>query len=132
MCCLGYQPAVTYRDATRGLQATINFYDSLRSLLNSDLSVDRALQLAGERGPQPYRRWTPRLAAACGDGRHMADALRDVGEDSFVCALIDAGEKSSRLPEMCQEIADIHRHMLLLRNDIISRSIYPLLCSMRH
>ena len=33
--------------------------------------------------------------------------------------------KSSRLPEMCQEIADIHRHTLLLRNDIISRSIYP-------
>ena len=43
----------------RGLQATITYYDSLRSLLNSDLAVDRALQLAGERGPQPYRRWTP-------------------------------------------------------------------------
>ena len=108
-----------------GLQSTINFYDGLRSLLNTDMSIDRAVALAGETAAQPYRNWSPVVAETCATGQHLAQGLEKVGEDPFIVALINAGERSSRLPEMCAEIVAIHRHALLLRNEIISRSIYP-------
>jgi type II secretory pathway component PulF len=110
-----------------GLAGTIAYYDSLRSLLNTDMPIDRAVTLAGERGAQPYRNWTPTISTACASGNHLAVGLREAGEDAFIVALIQAGETSSRLPEMCAEIVAIHRHALLLRNEIISRSIYPVI-----
>ena len=110
-----------------GLAATIAYYDNLRSLLNTDMAIDRAVTLAGERGAQPYRSWTSTISAACARGDHLAVGLHEAGEDAFIVALIEAGETSSRLPEMCAEIVAIHRHALGLRNEIISRSIYPII-----
>ena len=109
-----------------GLAGTIAYYDGLRSLLNTDMPIDRAVTLAGERGAQPYRAGPRPSAPPVRTATTWRDGLRHAGEDAFIVALIETGETSSRLP-MCQEIVDIHRHALLLRNEIISRSIYPVI-----
>jgi type IV pilus assembly protein PilC len=52
--------------------------------------------------------------------------MRASGESERDVALMEAGELSGRVGEMCLEIAAQHRHVIALRSMVIGRLVYPL------
>src|SRR6056297_3337380 len=102
------------------------FFTQLRHLISSGLALDQSLALAAIRGSSyvaKSKRWQQRVQG--GDQLHRA--LRDDGEAPLICALVEAGERSGRLHELCAEIADFYQHCLAIKRLLIRRSIYPLI-----
>jgi general secretion pathway protein F len=103
------------------------FYHQLLLLAKTGIPASEAVALAGTSSPAPYRGWAGALADGCRRGQPLAVGLRACGERPLVVALIDAGEKSGRLPDVCREIVDFYQLAVDLRRMVIGRSIYPML-----
>ena len=95
-------------------------------MIRAGLSYDNALSTLTPRSNGPYRAWGNDLIAALNAGDELGESLRKLGERPLVCALVTAGERSGRLPDICREITAIYEHAIATRKLIIGRSIYPL------
>ena len=104
----------------------VHFYGQLRSILRGGLALDQSLQLAAGKG-SGYAPFRDRIYQHVESGNPLHSALEAIGETPLVCALIKAGERSGRLPDMCQEIETFYQHAINVRRIIIGRSIYPIL-----
>lgn len=101
------------------------FYDQLRALVTAGMPLPRALELAGDAAGGVHRAWGRRWAAGCAGGSALAPQLTAVGEGALATALVAAGEASGRLGELCGEASGFFRHLVVTRNLIISRLVYP-------
>jgi type II secretory pathway component PulF len=106
-------------------RATAHFYGQLRSLLTAGITLDRALELAAEHSPAPYRQQALRWAAGCRAGRSLGEQMAAEGERPFPAALVSAGERSGRLPELCTQITSFYEDAIRVRSLVIGRAIYP-------
>ena len=106
-----------------GWGARARFYRQLGQLLRSGLAMDVALPLAADVADSDYRQRAKGWAAGCAGGRDLAGQLAD--EPPTVVALIRAGERSGRLPEVCERIADLTDQARALRASLLSRLWYP-------
>lgn len=115
-------------------RATAHFYGQLRSLLTAGMPIDRALDLAAEHSPAPYRRLGARWAEGARAGTGLGELLAASGERPFPTAIVTAGERSGHLPELCTQIVEFYEQAIRIRSLIIGRAIYPAvllhLCSM--
>lgn len=102
------------------------FYHQLGVLLKAGLTIAQSLNHAGDAAVGWHRAHAKRWSEGCAAGRSLAEQLAESGEKELPRALIHAGEKSGRVPEMCQEIADFYQHCISLRRAVIGRLIYPL------
>ena len=101
------------------------FHEQLRTLLDAGMPIARSVELAGEAAGGVHRERAKTWATGCSAGLPLAQQMRASGEDELDVALIEAGELSGRLGEMCLEIAAQHRHVIALRAMAIARLVYP-------
>jgi len=106
-----------------GWGARARFYRQLGQLVRSGLALDVALPLAADVADGEYRQRAKGWAAGCAAGGDLAGQLAD--EPPTVVALIRAGERSGRLPEVCERIADLTDQARALRSTLLSRLWYP-------
>jgi len=108
-----------------GLAATAAFYHQLATLVRAGFPLSQALNHAATASGG----WQARNAAAwssgCGSGLPLHEQLAASGENPLAVALVRAGERSGRLPELCDRIAAIAEHLQRLRGLLIGRLIYP-------
>lgn len=109
------------------LASAITFYGHLRSLIQAGFAIDRALELAGERAPVPYRTWAVQAADYCRKGGRLAEILARCGERPLVCALVEAGERSGALVGILEHLIAFDEQVLAARRLVIARSIYPVM-----
>lgn len=102
------------------------FHEQLRTLLDAGMPIARSVELAGEAAGGVHRERAKGWATGCSTGLPLAQQMRASGEDELDVALVEAGELSGRLGEMCLEIAAQHRHVIALRTMTIARLVYPL------
>ncbi|TVR43260.1 MAG: hypothetical protein EA402_10030 [Planctomycetota bacterium] len=107
-------------------QERVLFITQLRSLMDTGITLDTALPLAGGRRG-PYREAAELWARAVSAGQPLSEQMQRSGEPALVCALVRAGELSGHLPAMCREIEAFYSHCLMLKRLVIGRSIYPLI-----
>jgi type II secretory pathway component PulF len=105
----------------------IAFFQQIRALLHTGMTLSQALPIAGGRHSPPYSQLAPQWAAATGAGEPWFEQLKKAGEPPLVWALVEAGEVSGRLGEMCKEIQDFYQHAMETRRMVIRRLAYPLL-----
>lgn len=103
--------------------ATAHFYDQLRRFLHAGLTLSEALEQTADSARGAYRVQARVWAAACRDGAALGPQLPETYP--IAKALISAGEQSGRLPELCRSISDYYQRCHAVRNEIISRSLYP-------
>ena len=106
-------------------RATSHFYGQLRSLVKSGMTLERCLELAGEHGAGRYRQLAPRWAAGCRAGQTLGEQLVADGERPLPAALVTAGERSGRLPELCAWIVGFYDEAIRIRALVVQRAIYP-------
>jgi len=108
-------------------QSAARFYRQLGMITRTGISLTQALTMAGGVAGGRHSALAGGWSDGCSRGSDLASQLRAAHEDPLTAALIQAGEKSGRLPEMAQMIADHFEHLMKLRSEIISRLIYPVL-----
>ena len=99
------------------------FYRQLGGLVRSGLALDVALPLAGDAAGGDYRARSRAWGLGCARGRPLAEQLE--GEPPTVRALVLAGERTGRLPEVCETIADLTDQARQVRSALLNRLWYP-------
>ncbi|MBA3686126.1 MAG: type II secretion system F family protein [Planctomycetes bacterium] len=107
--------------------APIAFYHQLALMTRAGMTLGQALDYARGVTTGWYREHAGAWAAGCQGGTALAPQLRDAGEDHLPVALIEAGERSGRLPEMCAEISSFYEHQRALVTMALGKLLYPLL-----
>lgn len=102
------------------------FHEQLRTLLDAGMPIARSVELAGEAAGGVHRERAKAWATGCSAGLPLAQQMRASRESELDVALMEAGELSGRVGEMCLEIAAQHRHVIALRSMAIGRLVYPL------
>jgi type II secretory pathway component PulF len=103
------------------------FYRQLSLVHKAGISLAQAVGMAGGATTAEHRQQAPAWSQACTQGSQFADQLAASREEPFAIALIRAGERSGRIPEMATLIAEHYEHRISLRNLIIARLIYPVI-----
>lgn len=104
-----------------------SFYRQLASLLRAGLPSAQALHhLTSSVGGWHGAR-TADWSRGCASGRALGEQLAASGEEPVAAALVRAGERCGRLPELCDEIAALNEHRIALRSLLVGRLIYPTL-----
>jgi type II secretory pathway component PulF len=103
------------------------FYRQLSLVHNAGIAVAQAVEMAGVATIGHHRELAPEWARGCAGGSQLADQLERTGEEPLAVALMRAGEKSGRIPEMSRMLAEHYEHRLALRDLVIARLVYPLL-----
>lgn len=107
-------------------QNTALFYQSLHRILGTGIDLGQAIRMAAGRIPgyaQAAAGWKARLEA----GEQFHQCLRESGERSLIIALVQAGEASGHLSELCADIANFYEHCLQMKRLAIGRLIYPVI-----
>lgn len=101
------------------------FYHQLALITRTGIALPEAIGMAGNVAGGWHGRHAPAWREACRGGGGLADQLEASGEARETVALIRAGERSGRLPELAQAIATAHDHRIELRSLVIARLLYP-------
>lgn len=104
---------------------TATFHEQLAVTLNAGLPIAQAVAIAGSTAGGAFSGNGHRWSNGCAAGKGLAEQLAVDGQPSFDVALLTAGEKSGRLPELCRELAKQYRHRIELRNLVLGKLIYP-------
>ncbi len=104
---------------------TATFHEQLRVMLQAGLPIAESVRQSGMTAGGFYAAQAPSWASALSNGQALSDVMCSAGCAPFDVALIQAGEKSGHLPELCADIASHYRHAISLRNLVIGRLIYP-------
>lgn len=100
-------------------------WETLGTILEAGLAPDRALALAAEPAGGATARMARAAAKRVGHGEPLGQALLAAGADPLACAVIRAGEHTGRLPPMLRRLGEACRLRARLRDETISRLIYP-------
>jgi type II secretory pathway component PulF len=103
------------------------FYHHLGMMLKTGIPLPQAIEHAGDAAGDWHRLQARDLARGCASGESLAAMLSRHGEHPLSIALIDAGERSGRMPEMCSEIEIYFDHCRTLRRLFMARTVYPAL-----
>lgn len=101
------------------------FHDSLASLLRAGMTQAQAIATAGLAARGEHRARAPGWSAACASGLPLSEAMRQDGMPAVEVALVSAGERGGRLPDLCQLLAGHFRHFSTLRRQLLGRLAYP-------
>ncbi len=104
---------------------TALFHEQLAVTLDAGLGIAQAVQLAGDTAGGALRTQGRQWSAGCSAGRGLSEQFSS--QPAFDVALINAGETSGRLPEMCRELAANYRQRIAMRTLVIGRLVYPVL-----
>jgi type II secretory pathway component PulF len=104
---------------------TATFHEQLAVTLDAGLPIAQAVEIAGTTAGGAFTDHGRRWSSGCAAGQGLATQLSADGQPSLDVALIRAGEKSGRLPELCRQLASRYRHRIGLRNLVLGRLIYP-------
>lgn len=104
---------------------TATFHEQLAVTLNAGLPIAQAVEIAGSTAGGAFTAHGRSWSSGCAAGKGLAEQLAMDAQPSFDVALLTAGEKSGRLPELCRELAAHYRHRVALRNLVLGRLIYP-------
>ncbi|TVR16360.1 MAG: hypothetical protein EA401_01445 [Planctomycetota bacterium] len=107
-------------------QHTANFYQSLQRVLHTDIDLGHAVVLAAG-GLPGYSQCAAQWKTSIEGGARFTECLDHSGERRLITALMEAGESSGHVSEICQDIADFYQHCLRLKRLVVSRLIYPTL-----
>ncbi len=100
-------------------------YQTLASTIDAGMPPDRALEMAaGSAGGVPGAR-ARQAAQRVALGVPLGRALREAGEDAVACAVLEAGDSAGRLPELARQLAAAFLVRARLRDEAISRLVYP-------
>ncbi|HYE04923.1 MAG TPA: type II secretion system F family protein [Planctomycetota bacterium] len=101
------------------------FYHQLGTLVKAGLPMAQALDHAAGatagRHAERARHWSD----GCAHGRGLAEQLRADHEPAMATALVEAGEASGRLPDLCFELGRFYDHLCRVRSQTIARLAYP-------
>lgn len=88
-------------------QEKAQFFYQMRTLLDSGLSLQQSLNLAGVDGSVSFRRYLQQLSLVVGSGQDLATAISFHGGyfDRWTISLIRLAEYSGSLAEICSKIA---------------------------
>jgi type II secretory pathway component PulF len=103
------------------------FYRQLSLVHKAGISLAQAVGMAGGATNGEHRLRAQAWSQACTQGSQFADQLEASKEEPFAIALIRAGERSGRIPEMATLVAEHYEHRLALRDLILARLIYPVI-----
>ncbi len=101
------------------------FYHQLGLMTRTGVPLPNAIELAGRASSGTHRTQATRWHDACAGGEPLATVLARDHEPAFAVALIDAGERSGRLPELSERVAAFYAHAVAMRRLIVGRLIYP-------
>jgi type II secretory pathway component PulF len=105
------------------------FYHQLGSLLTAGVGIIQALEMVRTSPPaRSYRRPITKVTQQIEQGYTLVESLANLGDwlPAFDLALLDAGEKSGRLPDSCRLLAQYYSERAQLARRIIGALIYPL------
>ena len=87
-------------------QEQAQFFHQLTALLNSGLSVQQSLNLAGKDCNPSFQRYLQTASAAVGGGQDLASAISlDRYFDGWTISLLRLAEYSGSLPQTCAQLA---------------------------
>jgi len=107
-------------------QSAARFYRQLAMITKTGISMAQAITMAGGVAGGWHGQRAPSWSEGCSRGSDLGALLAADHENPLAVALVMAGEKSGRVPEMGTMLADYFDHLLSLRTLIITRLIYPL------
>lgn len=118
------------RDVLFALETRGAFYRELASILGAGLSLSRSLELlmdAPEMGGN--RSVIATIRDQVDEGRSLADAVADSSPrvSPFERALIETGERSGRLDDVLNRLADFLEAESTLRDRLVGAMIYPII-----
>lgn len=103
------------------------FYESLAELLKAGVPMSQAIASAGAAAGGQHSEQAPAWAAACSRGEGLAVTVHQGGGGHLEATLLEAGERSGRLPELCRLLATHARRSVAARRLATSRLLYPAL-----
>ncbi len=89
--------------------------------------ISQAVELAGRASGGHHARMAKAWSDGCSRGATLAEQLQRSSEPPMAVALVHAGERSGRLPEVAISLADYYDHLIVLRDLVIARLWYPML-----
>ncbi len=105
------------------------FLTEMATLLRGGVPMRRSLEMLAGGSPSRLSRLASGVLDHLGSGESFADALRRDGSldvPEYV-AVIEAGERSGKLPELLQRLGDEIDKRVEVRNRILSKLAYPVL-----
>lgn len=110
--------------ATMDLSTAV-FHESLAELLRAGMPIAQAVGAAGSAAGGSHGGHASAWAAHCQAGGTLASAMQAGGGRGMEAALVEAGERSGRLPELCRLWAGYVRQTLAARRMVLMRLLYP-------
>jgi type II secretory pathway component PulF len=107
------------------LMSSARFYRQLSLVHRAGIQLSQAVDMAGRVSGGHHGRASKAWSAGCGRGAALAEQMESTAEPSMAVALVRAGERSGRLPEIATALADYYDHLIQLRTLIISKLWYP-------
>ena len=103
-------------------------YHQLNQLIDAGIGLPKALETLQRSPPvRSYRKALGRLVTRINEGSTFSSALRSVQGwiPEFDTALLEAGERSGRLPECFKLLAQYYTDRASLARDVINNLLYP-------
>lgn len=112
------------------LRTVIEFSRSTRHLLESGLTLGRAMRMQAKRGPLAIRPVAGRLADRLERGDSFEEALKseDLRFPPLFLSLASVAEETGRLPEVLREVEDYFSTIIQLRMMFLARIAWPAFC----
>jgi general secretion pathway protein F len=110
-----------------GLQSAARFYSQLGIIHRAGIPIADSISHAGSVSGGRHQRLAPSWSAGCRAGGAVAEQLAASHEPPMAVALIRAGERSGRIPEIARMLGEYYQHLIDIRSTAIARLIYPVL-----
>ncbi len=105
------------------------FYQRLHQLIAAGIGLLQALETTRRSPPHPsYRAPLAAVLASLSDGASFSESLHAMGRwiPAFDIAMLDAGERSGRLPEVLKLLGDYYQTGAQMARQSLSALMYPL------
>src|SRR5436189_2495606 len=112
----------------RQLSQRAELYHQLSQLIDAGIGLPKALETLQRSPPvRSYRKALGKILESINDGSTFSHALRNVQGwmPEFDAALLEAGERSGRLPECFKLLAQYYTDRSQLAREVINNLVYP-------
>jgi type II secretory pathway component PulF len=107
--------------------SSARFYHQLALVHRAGIPIAQSIEMAGAVARGRHAELAPEWSRGCAAGASFADQLAATAEPPLALALVRAGERAGKIPEMAGQLAEHYDHLIALRSLVISRLLYPLL-----